>query len=102
MRGRAAGFEWDAGNWPKCGKHGVSRAEIERVIAAARFAVDDPSPREKCYRTAGRAPTGRHVFVVFTYRERGGSVYVRPISARYMHRREIESYEKEVARLEER
>ena len=92
----------DDGNWPKCGKHGVSRAEIESVIAAARFVVDDPSPHEKRYRTAGRAPTGRHVFVVFTYRERGGSVYVRPISARYMHRKEIESYEKEVARLEER
>src|SRR5215212_3812140 len=102
MRGRVAGFDWDDGNWPKCGKHGVSREEIESVIAAARFMVDDPSPREPRYRTAGRAPTGRHVFVVFTYRERGGSVYVRPISVRYMHRREIESYEKEVASFEER
>jgi uncharacterized protein len=102
MRGRVAGFEWDAGNWPKCGKHGVSRAEIESVITAARFMVDDPSPHEPRYRTAGRAPTGRHVFVVFAYRERGASVYVRPISARYMHRKEIESYEKEMARLEER
>src|SRR3954469_4271094 len=102
MRGRVAGFEWDEGNWPKCGKHGVSRAEIESVIAAARFMVDDPSPREKRYRTAGRAPTGRHVFVVFTYRECGGSIRVRPISARYMHRKEIESFEKEMACLEER
>lgn len=80
----------------------MSRAEIESVIAAARFMVDDPSPHEKRYRTAGRAPTGRHVFVVFTYRERGGSMYLRPISARYMHRREIESYEEGVARLAER
>jgi uncharacterized DUF497 family protein len=102
MRGRVAGFDWDDGNWPKCGKHGVSRAEIESVIAAARFVVDDPSPREKRYRTAGRTATGRYVFVVFTYRERGRSVYVRPISARYMHRKEIESFEKEMARLEER
>jgi uncharacterized protein len=102
MKGRVSGFEWDDGNWPKCGKHGVLKAEIESVIATARFMVDDPSPREKRYRTAGRAPTGRHVFVVFTYRERGGSVHVRLISARYMHRKEIESYEKEVARLEER
>ena len=80
----------------------MSRAEIESVIAAARFVVDDPSPREKRYRTAGRAPTGRHVFVVFAYREHDGSVYARPISARYMHRKEIKSYEEEVARLEER
>jgi uncharacterized protein len=102
MRDHVAGFELDEGNWPKCGRHGVSRAEIESVIAAARFMVDDPSPREKRYRTAGRAPTGRHVFVVFTYREHGASVYVRPISARYMHWKEIDLYEKEVARLEQR
>jgi uncharacterized DUF497 family protein len=102
MEGRIAGFEWDAGNWPKCSKHGVSRLEIESVIAAARFMDDDPSLREPRYRTAGRAPTGRHVFVVFTYRQRGRTVYVRPISARYMHRKEVESYEEEVARLEER
>jgi uncharacterized protein len=102
MRGRVAGFEWDEGNWPKCGKHGVSRAEIEGVIAAARFVVDDPSAREKRYRTARRATTGRYGFAVFTYRERGGSMYVRPISARYMHRKEIESYEEEMARLDER
>lgn len=80
----------------------MSRAEIESVIAAARFVVDDPSSHEKRYRTAGCAPTGRHVFAVFMYRERAGSVYIRPISARYMHRKEIESYEKEMARLEER
>ncbi|TBN45900.1 BrnT family toxin, partial [Paracoccus sediminis] len=24
---KIAGFDWDDGNWPKCGKHGVSRAE---------------------------------------------------------------------------
>jgi uncharacterized DUF497 family protein len=65
MKRRVAGFEWDEGNWPKCGRHGVSRAEIESVIAAARFVVDDPSPNEKRYRTAGRAQTDRHVFVVF-------------------------------------
>ena len=25
-------FDWDEGNWPKCGKHGVSRSEIERMF----------------------------------------------------------------------
>lgn len=95
-----AGFDWDAGNWPKCGKHGVAKGEIEHVIAHARFAVDDPSPTEKRLRTAGRAPSGRYVFVAFTFRERGGKTLIRPISARYMHRREIESYEKEMAKIE--
>jgi predicted DNA binding CopG/RHH family protein len=27
MTGRVAGFDWDDGNWPKCGRHGASRAE---------------------------------------------------------------------------
>ena len=25
-------FEWDEGNWPKCGKHGVSKDEIEDIF----------------------------------------------------------------------
>ena len=29
------GFDWDDGNWPKCGKHGVSREEIEQVQLGA-------------------------------------------------------------------
>jgi uncharacterized DUF497 family protein len=34
------------------------------------------------------------VFVVFTIRMRNGREVVRPLSARYMHRREIERYER--------
>jgi hypothetical protein len=30
----------------------------------------------------------------FTQRERGNGVLIRPISARYMHKKEVESYEK--------
>ena len=33
------------------------------------------------------------MFVAFTIRERGGRRLVRPVSARYMHRKEIEGYE---------
>jgi uncharacterized DUF497 family protein len=78
----------------------VSKAEIEHLIANARFAVDDPSPAEKRFRTAGRVPTGRFVFVAFTFREKDGIAMIRPISARYMHRKEVESFEKEMARIE--
>ncbi len=70
------------------------------MIIHARFVVDDPSPAEKRLRTAGKAPSGRHVFVAFTFREKEGKTYIRPISARYMHRKEIESYEKEMAKIE--
>lgn len=99
---RVAGFDWDAGNWPKCAKHGVSQAEIEDVLASARFAVNDPSPAEKRLRTAGRAGNGRHVFVVFTLREKPDGMFVRPISARYMHMKEVESFEKEMANIAKR
>lgn len=98
---KVAGFDWDSGNWPKCGKHGVTQAEIEHVIRNARFMVDDPSPAEKRFRTAGRAMTGRYVFAAFTFRQRDGSTFVRPISARYMHDKEIRSYETQMARLED-
>jgi uncharacterized DUF497 family protein len=97
---KAEGFDWDTGNWPKCGKHGVSKAEIEHVIMHARFVVDDPNPAEKRLRTAGRAPTGRFVFVAFTFREKAKATFIRPISARYMHKKEIASFEKEMARIE--
>ena len=41
MRSKVAGFEWDQGNWPKCGKHGVSRAEIEYVLSGEPFLDSD-------------------------------------------------------------
>ena len=39
---KITGFDWDAGNWPKCGKHGVSREEIEQLFreGKARIAPD--------------------------------------------------------------
>jgi uncharacterized protein len=35
------------------------------------------------------------VFLVFTLRHKGDKQLIRPISARYIHKKEIESYEKE-------
>jgi uncharacterized protein len=42
------------------------------------------------------------MFVAFTLREKTGKQFVRPISARYMHLKEVEFYEKEMARIEKR
>jgi uncharacterized DUF497 family protein len=90
-----AGFDWDAGNRIKCSKHGVSIAEIESVFDAPIVVVPDlaHSLAEKRLRIIGRAASGRHVFVVFTLRQRPDGVYLRPISARYMHRKEVTNYE---------
>lgn len=43
---KIAGFDWDSGNWPKCGKHGVSREEIEQVLLGAPAVMSDPNPGE--------------------------------------------------------
>ena len=99
MKGKVRGFDWDDGNWSKCGKHGVSKAEIEFVIRHALFVVDDPHPFEKRYRTALRADTGRYVFVAFSLRQKDGFHQIRPISARFMHDKEIKSYETQMARI---
>jgi uncharacterized DUF497 family protein len=99
------GFEWDDGNRDKCGKHGVSIAEIEHVLAHAEtlIAQDRAHSRSEPRLVAiGRTQQGRYTFVVFTPRQRSRGLLLRPISARYMHAREIEKYEQEIARAQKR
>ncbi len=92
-----SGFEWDAANRDKCQKHGVTVAEIESLFAGPVMILPDRahSRTEERLRAIGQTSTGRYVFLVFTIRARSGERYIRPISARRMHRKEIESYEKE-------
>ncbi|UIJ94347.1 BrnT family toxin [Sinorhizobium meliloti] len=90
---KIAGIDWDHGNWPKCGKHGVSKDHIEHAMRNMTFRVPDPNPAEPRFRTASRAPDGRPVFIVYTHREREGLFFLRPISARYMHGKEVTQYE---------
>ncbi|MBV9528721.1 BrnT family toxin [Sphingomonas sp.] len=97
MNRLVSGFEWDDGNLAHCWKHGVSRPEIEGLFTGPVIVLPDSghSQTEQRFRAIGRTGDGRAVFVVFTVRERGGRRYIRPVSARYMHREEIESYEEE-------
>jgi uncharacterized DUF497 family protein len=90
---KITGFDWDSGNWPKCGKHGVSRDEIEQVFLGAPAVMADPHPKEPRMRAIGKTESGRYVFLVFMLREVDGYVKLRPISARYMHQKEIIHYE---------
>ncbi|HEY1863034.1 MAG TPA: BrnT family toxin [Roseiarcus sp.] len=58
---------------------------------------------ERRLKAIGRTSAGRHAFIVFTWRgERAGSALLRPISARYMHKREVEAYEKAYPNLQNR
>ncbi len=87
------GFDWDEGNWPKCAKDGLSKDEIESVFHAGPAVHGDPTTAEERLRAVGIAESGRYVFIVFTLRYLGGKTFIRPISARYMHEREIRRYE---------
>ena len=92
-----AGFEWDDGNWPKCGKHGVTKNEIEAMftLAPAVFQDETHSNAEERFKAIGTIDGQRYIYVNFTLRPTSEkTLLLRPISARYMHRKEIEKYGK--------
>ena len=90
---KITGFDWDDGNWPKCDKHGVSREEIEQVLLGTPAVMKDPHSDEPRMRAIGKTKAGRYVFLVFILRKVDGNAMLRPISARYMHQKEIDHYE---------
>jgi len=91
------GFDWDNGNRAKCEKHGVSIAAIEALFRNGPRIAPDPkhSAAEDRLIAVGRTGTGRPLFVAFTLRTREGRRLIRPVTARYMHAKEIAAYEKE-------
>jgi uncharacterized DUF497 family protein len=91
------GFDWDDGNRDKCQKHGMSIAEIEAVFTRPVVILPDRenASGERRLKAIGTTLAGRHAFIIFTWRaERAGGALLRPISARYMHKSEVEAYEK--------
>jgi uncharacterized DUF497 family protein len=98
---QVAGFDWDEGNRSKCREHGVSLAAIESVFRSSVAVQPNPlhSKSEERFKAIGRSEAGRWIFVVFTVR---GKRLLRPISARFMHEKEVEHYEKETAKLQKR
>jgi uncharacterized DUF497 family protein len=50
----------------------------------------------------GRTSAGRPVFVAFTIRTKNRGRLIRPVTARYMHAKEIAGYEKESAKTQNR
>ena len=91
------GFEWDTGNIAKCQTHGLSLTEIESVFSARVLILNDEgnSEEEPRFRAIGVTASGRRAFIVFTRRGK----WIRPISARYMHKKEINRYEKDNSEL---
>jgi uncharacterized DUF497 family protein len=99
----ANGFDWDKGNRGKCEKHGLSVSVIEGLFARPLAIFPDAahSQSERRFRAIGRTAKGRGVFIVFTLRRKRDEVLIRPVSARYMHKKEIEAYEKENPYIQE-
>jgi uncharacterized DUF497 family protein len=97
---RVSGFDWDDGNRAKCQKHGVSIAEIEALFAHTPRIAPAPkhSAGEDRLIAVGRTSTGRPAFVAFTIRTKNKRRLIRPVTARYMHAKEIAAYEKESPR----
>ena len=91
-----SGFDWDAGNRAKCEKHGVSVETLEGVFNGSLMVLPDEthSQSERRFRGIGYSEQGRAVFVVFTIRRLRGQVLIRPISVRFMRKKEVEHYEK--------
>lgn len=91
------GFEWDNGNLDKCQKHGVSIEEIEEAFTNNPLIAPDHkhSSIETRFLAVGKTKEGRYIFVAFTFRVTNKKKFIRPISARYMHAKEIKAYEKE-------
>jgi hypothetical protein len=91
---RIEGFEWDAGNRGKNGKHGVTDGEAEQVFFAEPLLIledDRHSGSERRFHALGRTVDGRRLHVTFTLRDQERRI--RLISARDMHRKERGAYE---------
>lgn len=97
------GSDWASGNTDKCRKHGVSIAETESVFLGEPLVGPDilRSVAEQKFRAVGGAAEGRSLFVVFTWRKRGAERLIRPVSARTMHRKEVEAHEKEIPGIQD-
>jgi hypothetical protein len=92
-----SGFDWDNGNLAKCQKHGATIEDIESLFDEPIAILPDEahSQAERRFRAIGKTSDGRALFVVFTLRRYGDEILIRPISARYMHEKEVKSYEEE-------
>lgn len=93
------GFDWDKGNIEKnWEKHRVSYLECEEVFFNQPLVVQEDEVHSKSknrYYALGKTNDDRHLFIVFTIRNRK----IRVISARDMNRKERRSYREEIEKI---
>ena len=102
MKLTVQGFNWDPGNLRKCAKHGLSREEVEQFFTREISMMADVkhSQEESRFVAYGSNSKERPILVGFTFREIDGQILLRPISARYMHLKEVRKYEKETSKIQ--
>ena len=87
----------DDANFEKIQKHGVKLGELKLFFTQDLLYFSDPrsSNVEKRLIAVGRSTGTRYMFVAFTFREIKGETFIRPISARFIHRnsKEEKTYE---------
>ncbi len=95
------GFEWDLGNLTKI-KSRISISEIENFFQQELLIKADlrHSQAEERFLAIGYEKISKRcLLVAFTFRLKGHDKLIRPISARYTHRKEEEAYEREIKEL---
>ena len=59
----------------------------------------DCSKEEERFTGIGETNQRRSLFIAFPLRRHSDEVLIRPISARYMHPKEVDHYEKEITKI---
>ena len=93
------GFNWDIGNIDKCQKHGLTQEEIEYFFQQKKIYVTSDikhSLIEERFLAIGKGIKNKLIVVVFTFRYQKEKKFIRPISARFMNKKEVQKYEKEI------
>jgi len=95
MIGLVDGFDWDEANIGKCQKHGIFVEMIEDFFTRELRLHPDimHAKLEDRFIAIGKMENGRVAFVGFTYRQRRRSLLIGPVTARYMHDREVRKYD---------
>ncbi len=95
------GFEWDNGNVAKIESR-VPVNEIENFFQQELLIKADfrHSHNEERFLAIGYTKKSKRcLLVAFTFRLNGHDKLIRPISARYTHKKEEEAYEREIKKL---
>jgi uncharacterized DUF497 family protein len=97
------GFDWDEGNTGKVEER-VAIEVVEDFFKQKILIKEDTrhSLSEERFLAMGYTKEGRCFFVAYTIRTKGAEKLIRPISARYTHKKEEEAYEAEIKKLQEK